>query len=347
MPNRKIKHIIAKVVGAQSEETLDVYDVDAIHYDDVVNNYTTTETGKVLDGRMGKDIYDRLYGGTQVYTIRGYAENGSNLNEITRLGTYMLNGGYTYTNCPFNTTSGNYGLLYVVRGVVENGFYAQIAFNCADSNAMYWRNGYYNSNTSSIVWRDWLMVQRNNEAYNIKGNLSGTNLNTVTGAGCYRLTSGETYTNAPFNWGLLYVIKGTVSNSYITQLFIYPHATNQNIRFRSTNDGGTTWSDWEKLATNLDFANRPAYVQKIITANATTTYTIANSTQAAIFITGSTTGTCLVVMVNATSTGVVSYQVLGTPTGLAFSSSTRQFKVISTNSNNPGSFAFAFTGSVS
>lgn len=60
MPNRKIKHIVAKLVGASTEETLDVYDVDAVHTSDVANNLTTTSEGYVLDARQGKALNDSL-----------------------------------------------------------------------------------------------------------------------------------------------------------------------------------------------------------------------------------------------------------------------------------------------
>lgn len=60
MPNRKIKHIVAKLVGATTEETLDVYDVDAIHIDKIANNLTTTTSGYVLDARQGKALSDSI-----------------------------------------------------------------------------------------------------------------------------------------------------------------------------------------------------------------------------------------------------------------------------------------------
>ena len=47
MANKKIKHIIAKLVGSSTEETMDVYDVDAVHTADVINNLTSnTEAAK-------------------------------------------------------------------------------------------------------------------------------------------------------------------------------------------------------------------------------------------------------------------------------------------------------------
>lgn len=60
MPNRKIKHIVAKLVGASTEETLDVYDVDAIHTDKIYNALDQTAAGYVLDARQGKALIDSL-----------------------------------------------------------------------------------------------------------------------------------------------------------------------------------------------------------------------------------------------------------------------------------------------
>lgn len=60
MPNRKIKHIIAKLVGASTEETLDVYDVDAVHTDKIYNALDQTAAGYVLDARQGKALNDSL-----------------------------------------------------------------------------------------------------------------------------------------------------------------------------------------------------------------------------------------------------------------------------------------------
>lgn len=60
MANRKIKHIVAKLVGASTEETLDVYDIDAVHTDMIANNLTTTNAGYVLDARQGKALNDSI-----------------------------------------------------------------------------------------------------------------------------------------------------------------------------------------------------------------------------------------------------------------------------------------------
>lgn len=60
MPNRKIKHIVATLVGAQTEETLDVYDIDAVHKSDLTTALNVTESGKAADARALKTINDKF-----------------------------------------------------------------------------------------------------------------------------------------------------------------------------------------------------------------------------------------------------------------------------------------------
>ena len=95
MPNRKIKHIVAKLVGASTEETLDVYDIDAVHTSDVVNNLTTTNAGYVLDARQGKALNDSL----SAFLPNAWT-SGVNMNNLTTPGIYMLS--TSITNSPVN-----------------------------------------------------------------------------------------------------------------------------------------------------------------------------------------------------------------------------------------------------
>lgn len=62
---RKVKHIIAKLLGSSTEETLDVYDVDAVHKSDVTTSTVVTEAGKVLDARAGKTLRDLITAETE------------------------------------------------------------------------------------------------------------------------------------------------------------------------------------------------------------------------------------------------------------------------------------------
>ena len=96
MPNRKIKHIVAKLVGASTEETLDVYDVDAVHTSDIANNLTTTNEGYVLDARQGKALNDSL--ANRALTNITKSEMSYYTDGITNMtyGIWYLPNGYRY-----------------------------------------------------------------------------------------------------------------------------------------------------------------------------------------------------------------------------------------------------------
>jgi len=86
------------------------------------------------------------------------------------------------------------------------------------------------------------------------GNITGTNLNTVTDAGVH-LTAWDT-TNRPSGWdgGRLHieVLKNTPGSTYITQK-AYPvsqygdSGDTYQMAIRGSNDGGATWSNWKIL----------------------------------------------------------------------------------------------------
>lgn len=145
MPNRKIKHIIAKIVGANDEETLDVYDVDAIHTDRIVTNLTTNSDDYVLSASQGKVLNDRF--GDSVVGIRSYLASGSDLNNATTIGIYTLAGSYSYTNLPENVT---YGTLCVFRPTISGTYVFQIICPCSSGN-IYCRGSVNNGGT----WSDW------------------------------------------------------------------------------------------------------------------------------------------------------------------------------------------------
>ena len=60
MANKKIKHIIAKLLGETTEETLDIYDESALHATDIVDNLTSNDATKVLSAKQGKALNDSL-----------------------------------------------------------------------------------------------------------------------------------------------------------------------------------------------------------------------------------------------------------------------------------------------
>lgn len=61
MPNRLIKKITAKLVGAATAETFDIYDDTAVHRNNIYYGYNhTTDDNSVLDARCGKELADQI-----------------------------------------------------------------------------------------------------------------------------------------------------------------------------------------------------------------------------------------------------------------------------------------------
>lgn len=86
MANKKIKHIIAKLVGSSTEETMDVYDVDAVHTADVINNLTSnTEAAKKkpLSAYQGYVLNNNLSVSSELYPAY-ISNNYSSETEVNR-----------------------------------------------------------------------------------------------------------------------------------------------------------------------------------------------------------------------------------------------------------------------
>lgn len=68
MANRLIKKITARLTGASTAETFDIYDDAAVHSTDVVDALTSTDATKVLSAKQGKALNDALVANTQTVT---------------------------------------------------------------------------------------------------------------------------------------------------------------------------------------------------------------------------------------------------------------------------------------
>lgn len=100
MPNRKIKHIIATLVGASQQETMDVYDVDAVHKDDIKNDLLTTVTKTyALDAAQGKVLNDKIQA-VHDHIYAGKLADGTDLNDVKDAGIHLVPSGGHYMNCP-------------------------------------------------------------------------------------------------------------------------------------------------------------------------------------------------------------------------------------------------------
>lgn len=134
MANKKIKHIIAKLVGSSTEETMDVYDVDAVHTADVINNLTSnTEAAKKkpLSAYQGYVLNNNLSSITSNNVgllNNSYRQDDKDLNDYKTQGIYYL--GSNLTNGP---DASGYLYLFVLR-INGGNDGIQIAWSVVTSN---------------------------------------------------------------------------------------------------------------------------------------------------------------------------------------------------------------------
>lgn len=81
MANKKIKHIVAKLLGETTEETLDIYDESALHATDIVDNLTSNDATKVLSAKQGKALNDSLTSLVE-YIVVSIGRQTSSINVI-------------------------------------------------------------------------------------------------------------------------------------------------------------------------------------------------------------------------------------------------------------------------
>lgn len=107
MANKKIKHIVAKLLGATTEETLDIYDESALHATDIVDNLTSTDATKVLSAKQGKALND-----SKVSSITASGTTVTYKNAAgTTLGTFTTQDSNTWNLANnLTTTASNYAL---------------------------------------------------------------------------------------------------------------------------------------------------------------------------------------------------------------------------------------------
>lgn len=88
MANKKIKHIVAKLLGESTEETLDIYDESALHATDIVDNLTSTDATKVLSAKQGKALNDSITNLDDSLSKFGWFHLCANQSASTTLQTY-------------------------------------------------------------------------------------------------------------------------------------------------------------------------------------------------------------------------------------------------------------------
>lgn len=154
MANKKIKHIVAKLLGESTEETLDIYDESALHATDIVDNLTSTDATKVLSAKQGKALNDSI--GTLSSTITstknsldkiiGFLYPVTDLNDATTTGVYKYDG---YTS----HRPDNFGVCAVFSTnttATGNMWYFQVAFATTANNKIYYRQ-----KVNTAAWTNW------------------------------------------------------------------------------------------------------------------------------------------------------------------------------------------------
>lgn len=160
MANKKIKHIVAKLLGATTEETLDIYDESALHATDIVDNLTSTDATKVLSAKQGKALNDSITSSLSSQSSRISALEGdsvrvrdpgstSNANSFRTPGWYYKAG---WTNTP--STVGATGYLLVLGHYSSNSFAKQF-YTTYSHNVLFMRT------LNDGSWNSWSQITVN------------------------------------------------------------------------------------------------------------------------------------------------------------------------------------------
>lgn len=125
-------------------DDLDAKFDDYVAKTSIVNNFTQTAAGTVLDGRIGKNVYDN-----SLYSKGSVANFSTNLNAITDPGVYHIPGSAGATNLPTGIT---YGTLTVIKGAGSSSFFNQVLYAPADSAVMVYTRSTVDG---GATWREW------------------------------------------------------------------------------------------------------------------------------------------------------------------------------------------------
>ena len=85
---------------------------------------------------------------------------------------------------------------------------------------------------------------------------TGSDLNSTTDIGTYVLGAANTYTNLPtgVSSGILMVVQGANLSSILHQL-IFDTQSPTEVYFRGTNDSGSTWKSWQRIARSAELSS--------------------------------------------------------------------------------------------
>lgn len=181
-----------------------------------------------------------IYGGYHQYSIHDL--NDAEANSIYQIDLNNDNSdeAHTLLNNPAVGVS-SVVMTYAYSYTVPHGKVQMlVALDGSDRGKLYWRYGYQQS-SSTYVWTQWAEAKRTQSVF-LPNN---TDLDTMTTAGEWTLSSGNTYENAPLpnEWtGVRYLTVRTTFTSSIIQQTVEKINGDRACRYKTSSSG--SWSEW-------------------------------------------------------------------------------------------------------
>lgn len=198
---------------------------------------------------------------------------GTNLDSLTTRGLYRLSYTGTYVNSPYADEASTYKWVQVlVQGTNSMQIYFAVKATSPQDAKMYFRAA------TGSGWSNWqqlasakdfsdLYAYAHNGIGNTESPASGTDLNTLTSRGFYRLSYSGTYVNSPVvddanNHKFVEVLtQGNVAFQRYT-LYYGSNPKRAEQYMRAYDSSTTTWSAWNKCFSLKDFNELYEYAHR-------------------------------------------------------------------------------------
>lgn len=266
----QISSVVAAQLGDVVADQLPAIAADAAaaEVSDWLAAHVDPETGYVLDSSLTVEgaAADAKAAGDAIGVIQGVS-SGADLNDLTTRGFYQLAFAGTFTNSPLASDANIHKMLEVfVRGTtIFQRFSAykhsspidyQEFFRIYDgSQWRAWQRGIGAADFASMVssFPDLVANMSDNGS-----EVSGTDLDTVTDRGFYRLAYAGSFTNSPVadadevnRWKFLQVLK---DDAQFYQIYtIHAHGSGYAAQYMRVNDGDG-FKNWTKCFDNAEIA---------------------------------------------------------------------------------------------